>query len=99
MVQKEVGERFSAQPGSRDYGSITVLLNYYFDIKKVMDVSRNVFMPVPNVDSIVVEFNKKDELLYVDNKDLFLLHIIIFGVFMLLLVFFKFKQHEQRTSK
>jgi 16S rRNA (adenine1518-N6/adenine1519-N6)-dimethyltransferase len=71
MVQKEVGDRFKATPGSKEYNSLSIYLNYYFDIKKVMDVSRNVFMPVPNVDSIVVEFNKKDELLYVDNKDLF----------------------------
>lgn len=71
MVQKEVGDRFKATPGSKDYNSLSIYLNYYFDIKKVMDVSRNVFMPVPNVDSIVVEFNKKDELMYVDNKKLF----------------------------
>ena len=71
MVQKEVGDRFKATPGSKEYNSLSIYLNYYFDIKKVMDVSRNVFMPVPNVDSIVVEFNKKDELFYVDNKDLF----------------------------
>ena len=71
MVQKEVGDRFKATPGSKEYNSLSIYLNYYFDIKKVMDVSRNVFMPVPNVDSIVVEFNKKDELSYVDNKELF----------------------------
>ena len=71
MVQKEVGDRFKATPGSKDYNSLSIYLNYYFDIKKVMDVSRNVFIPVPNVDSIVVEFNKKDELSYVDNKELF----------------------------
>ena len=71
MVQKEVGNRFKATPGTKDYNSLSVYLNYYFDIKKVMDVSRNVFMPIPNVDSIVVQFNKKKELLYVDNKELF----------------------------
>ena len=71
MVQKEVGDRFKAMPGTKDYNSLSVCLNYYFDIKKLIDVSRNVFMPVPNVDSIVVEFNKKDKLLYVDNRDLF----------------------------
>ena len=71
MVQKEVGDRFKATPGSKDYNSLSIYLNYYFDIKKIMDVSRNVFIPVPNVDSIVVEFNKKDELSYVDNKELF----------------------------
>ena len=66
MVQKEVGERFKATPGTKDYNSLSIYLNYYFDIKKLMDVSRNVFMPVPNVDSIVVEFTKKEELLNVD---------------------------------
>ena len=71
MVQKEVGERFKATPGTKDYNSLSIYLNYYFDIKKLMDVSRNVFMPVPNVDSIVVEFTKKEELLNVDNRELF----------------------------
>lgn len=59
MVQKEVGDRFKAKPGSKDYSSISVFLNYYYDIKKIMDVSKNVFMPKPNVDSIVIEFTKK----------------------------------------
>ncbi len=56
MVQKEVGDRFKATPGTKDYNSLSIFLNYYFDISKLMDVSRNVFLPKPNVDSIVVEF-------------------------------------------
>ena len=60
MVQKEVGDRFKAQPGSKDYGSLSVYINYYFNVKKLIDVSRNVFLPKPNVDSIVVEFSKKN---------------------------------------
>ena len=71
MVQKEVGDRFKALPGTKDYNSLSVYLNYYFDISKVMDVNRNVFIPIPNVDSIVVSFEKKKELLYVDNYTLF----------------------------
>ena len=43
MVQKEVGDRFKAIPKTKSYGSLTVYLNYYFDIKKLMNVSRNVF--------------------------------------------------------
>ena len=58
MVQKEVGDRFKATPGTKDYNSLSIFLNYYFDISKLMDVSRNVFLPKPNVDSIVVEFKK-----------------------------------------
>ena len=61
MVQKEVGDRFRAKPGTRDYGSFTVFLNYYFDVHKLLDVSRNVFLPKPNVDSSVVEFTRKKE--------------------------------------
>ena len=71
MVQKEVGDRFKAEPGSKDYGSLSIFLKYYFDINKVLDVSRNVFMPKPNVDSIVVEFVKKDTKVSVNNEALF----------------------------
>lgn len=71
MVQKEVGNRFKALPGTRDYGSLSVYLNYYFDVVKLMDISRNVFIPRPNVDSIVVEFRRKENLCYLKNKDLF----------------------------
>lgn len=59
MVQKEVGDRFKAKVGTKEYNSLTIFLNYYYDIKKIMDVSRNVFLPMPNVDSIVLELNKK----------------------------------------
>lgn len=71
MVQKEVGDRFRAKPNSKDYSSLSVFLNYYYDVFKVMDVSRNVFMPKPNVDSIVLEFVKKSDMLYVKDKNLF----------------------------
>ena len=71
MVQKEVGDRFRAKPNSKDYSSLSVFLNYYYDVFKVMDVSRNVFIPKPNVDSIVLEFVKKSDMLYVKDKNLF----------------------------
>lgn len=70
MVQKEVGNRFKAQPNSKDYGSLSVFLNYHFDIRKLMDISRNVFLPKPNVDSIVVELTKKIKP-KVNNEQLF----------------------------
>lgn len=71
MVQKEVGDRFKATPGSKDYGSLSVYLNYYFDVVKLMDISRNIFIPKPNVDSIVVEFRKKDKLFCLNDEELF----------------------------
>lgn len=71
MVQKEVGDRFKAVPGTKDYSSLSVFLNYYYSVKKIMDVSKNVFIPKPNVDSIVVEFDKKDNKLELINEQLF----------------------------
>ncbi len=71
MVQKEVGNRFKATPNSKDYGSLSIFLQYYFEVRKLMDVSRNVFMPKPNVDSIVVEFSKTDRKYDVKDECLF----------------------------
>ena len=71
MVQKEVGDRFKAKPKTKEYNSLSVYLNYYFNINKLLDVSRNVFMPKPNVDSIVVEFTRKENNLFLKNEDIF----------------------------
>lgn len=60
LVQKEVGERFSAKPNSKEYGYITVYLNYFFNISKVCDVKNTCFDPVPKVDSAVIKFERKD---------------------------------------
>lgn len=54
MIQKEVAERLSAPVGTKEYGQITVLLNYYFNIEKIIDVDRKAFYPTPNVDSAVI---------------------------------------------
>ena len=71
MVQKEVGDRIGAKVGSRDYSSLTVFLNYYFNIKKEFVVSRNCFYPKPNVDSMIISFTKKENKLFVKDEDLF----------------------------
>lgn len=71
MIQKEVGERFNAKPGMKEYNSLTVYLNYYFDLKKEFIVSRNCFIPKPNVDSIVISLVNKKDLLYLKNIDNF----------------------------
>ena len=71
MVQKEVGDRFTSTCGCREYGSITVLLNYFFDISKEFNVSRKQFIPEPKVDSVVVSFREKKDRLKVYNFDYF----------------------------
>lgn len=62
MVQEEVANRFCASVGSREYSSLTVFLNTFYDIKKEMRVNRKLFFPVPNVDSAVVVMKKKDNI-------------------------------------
>lgn len=71
MVQKEVADRFSAKEGSKEYGSLTVYLNYYYEIEKLFNVSKTCFDPVPNVDSAVVKFTKRKEAFQVENEDFF----------------------------
>ena len=71
MVQKEVGDRFKAKPNTKEYNSLSIYLNYYFDVKKLLDISKNVFIPKPNVDSIVVEFTKKENKFKLKDEKLF----------------------------
>ena len=71
MVQNEVADRFTAKVGTKAYNSLTIFLNYYFDIKKAFIVSRNVFYPKPNVDSAVVVFNKNNNKYIIENEQLF----------------------------
>ena len=71
MVQKEVGDRFTANPGSKNYGSLSVFLQSYFDLKQEFLVSRNCFIPKPNVDSVIVSLSKKKEVLDIKNREVF----------------------------
>jgi len=71
MVQKEVADRFCANPNTKDYSSLTIFLNYYFDIKKVMFVTKEVFTPKPKVDSTVLLFEAKKQQEKLVNKDNF----------------------------
>lgn len=57
MVQKEVAERLAAKPRTSDYGAITVGINLRGEAKIVMQVPREKFTPVPNVDSAVVRID------------------------------------------
>lgn len=54
MVQKEVALRFTASPKTKDYGSLTVIIKYLTDCKYAFTVSRNCFLPRPNVDSAIL---------------------------------------------
>lgn len=57
MVQKEVAERLNSKAGSKEYGAITLAVQYRADTNIAMIVPNTVFMPRPKVDSAVIEFN------------------------------------------
>ncbi|TFC57643.1 16S rRNA (adenine(1518)-N(6)/adenine(1519)-N(6))-dimethyltransferase RsmA [Cryobacterium sp. TMB1-7] len=61
MVQAEVGERLAAAPGSKIYGSPSVKAAWYGQFRTAGKVSRQVFWPVPNVDSILIAFERRAE--------------------------------------
>ncbi|SEO67355.1 dimethyladenosine transferase [Amycolatopsis saalfeldensis] len=72
MVQTEVADRMAAGPGSRIYGVPSVKLAWYGPARKVAAVPRNVFWPVPNVDSALVSFERAETpVTDVDRKTLF----------------------------
>ena len=71
MVQKEVAERLSASVGTSDYGAISAILNYFYVIEYLFTVSRDDFYPVPNVDSAVIKFTKRKELLELKDFNIY----------------------------
>lgn len=71
MVQKEIGDRLSAKPKTRDYGALTIQIQYYFNVKKVMNVSKESFHPRPNVESIVLHLSPRDEKMPYDEQTFF----------------------------
>ena len=73
MVQLEVADRICANKGGKDYNNLTIAIKYRAEVHKAITVSRNVFMPKPNVDSAVVVFDIYDEKPYkVENEKFFL---------------------------
>ncbi|WP_028595212.1 16S rRNA (adenine(1518)-N(6)/adenine(1519)-N(6))-dimethyltransferase RsmA [Paenibacillus assamensis] len=60
MIQKEVAERMAAAPGSKDYGSLTVAVQYYSEPEIVCTVPHTVFIPQPNVESAVIRLKVRE---------------------------------------
>ena len=71
MVQKEVAERMNANPGKKDFGALSVAVQFYCDTEIVAKVPRHLFVPQPNVDSIVIALRVRPERKYkVEDEDL-----------------------------
>lgn len=72
MVQKEVADRMNAGPGTKDYGALSVAVQYYCDTEIVAKAPRHMFIPQPNVDSTVIGLHVRSEKKYpVDSEEIF----------------------------
>lgn len=70
-IQKEVAERLTAMPATKEYGAITVAVNAVADVTLTRTLNRNLFYPVPNVDSAVVRIDMRRDKYDVTDKPLF----------------------------
>lgn len=61
MVQKEVGDRFMAQPNDSSYSALSIEGQYLFHVKKLFNVPGRSFNPSPNVDSVIIQFIRKEK--------------------------------------
>ncbi len=61
MIQKEVAERINAEPNCKEYGSLSLLVQYYCNTKIIRKVSPSSFIPRPKVDSIVIRLDRLDK--------------------------------------
>ena len=72
MVQKEVADRMNAGPGTKDYGALSIAVQYYCDTEIVSKAPRHMFIPQPNVDSTVIGLHVREEKKYkVDSEEVF----------------------------
>ncbi|MGV3467115.1 MAG: 16S rRNA (adenine(1518)-N(6)/adenine(1519)-N(6))-dimethyltransferase RsmA [Heyndrickxia sp.] len=72
MLQREVADRISAGPGTKEYGSLSIAIQYYTTAETVMIVPKTVFNPQPNVDSAVIRLLKRDKpIVEVENEEFF----------------------------
>ena len=61
MVQKEVADRFTALPSTKDYNALSVIIQTLCEVKTIMRVKPHVFLPQPTVESAVVQLIRKDQ--------------------------------------
>ncbi|WP_046173300.1 16S rRNA (adenine(1518)-N(6)/adenine(1519)-N(6))-dimethyltransferase RsmA [Domibacillus indicus] len=74
MLQKEVGDRISAKPSSKEYGSLSIAVQYYTEASIAFIVPKTVFMPPPNVDSAIIKLEVRDKpAVSVKDEDFFFL--------------------------
>jgi 16S rRNA (adenine1518-N6/adenine1519-N6)-dimethyltransferase len=68
MVQKEVAMRLAAQPGGKDFGSLTVFVQLFYDVKRIFALRPGSFFPKPTIDSAVIELRQLRESHIIDAE-------------------------------
>lgn len=76
MVQKEVGERLCAAPGSKAYGAVTVMVQYAATVARAFDVGRHAFVPAPEVDSTILHLIPYEKRPIQAQSDAVLRHVV-----------------------
>jgi 16S rRNA (adenine1518-N6/adenine1519-N6)-dimethyltransferase len=76
MLQKEVADRISAKPSTKEYGSLSIAVQYYTEAKTVMTVPKTVFVPQPNVDSAIIRLLVRDKPIVELNNEAFFFQIV-----------------------
>ena len=76
MIQKEVCDRLLATPKSKQYNALSIILQYHAIVRKIMDVKRNMFYPVPNVDSAVIRIEKREIPLIESEKEVLFIQLV-----------------------
>ncbi|CDZ75288.2 Ribosomal RNA small subunit methyltransferase A [Peptoniphilus sp. ING2-D1G] len=71
MMQKEVANRFTAKHSTKDYGTLSIFVQFYSEVSYEFSVSKNNFMPKPNVDSAVIKLKFKKDLPQIDKEKFF----------------------------
>ncbi|WP_088810771.1 MULTISPECIES: 16S rRNA (adenine(1518)-N(6)/adenine(1519)-N(6))-dimethyltransferase RsmA [Listeria] len=75
MLQKEVAERISANPGTKSYGSLSIAIQFYMEAELAFIVPKTVFMPQPNVDSAVIHLVKREKPAAEVNDEIFFFEV------------------------
>ncbi|MFH0839343.1 MAG: 16S rRNA (adenine(1518)-N(6)/adenine(1519)-N(6))-dimethyltransferase RsmA [Candidatus Omnitrophota bacterium] len=78
-IQKEVAQRLVAKPSSKEYGFLTLLVQFHFEVEKLFDISKNCFSPVPEVDSTALKLTVPDVARYKVGDEALLFKLIDLG--------------------
>lgn len=76
LLQKEVAQRIVAEPGTKDYGSLSIAVQYYTQPSIVRMVPKTVFIPQPNVDSAVLRLTKREQPIVSVEDELFFFRVV-----------------------